>query len=115
MERKLSDKEAKSRPFGYLAFLPRLVRVARWHGYALCLHGSLVNDFDLVAIPWVADAADPHEFAEDIRQECGGLFGGRRHVDDPNFVTRDHGRIVYTIVMAFENFYIDLSVMPRTT
>jgi hypothetical protein len=42
----------------YAAIYPRLREVAREHGYALALHGSLTKDLDLLAVPWVVDADD---------------------------------------------------------
>jgi len=40
----------------YAVLYQRLVRVARDHGYALAMHGSLLADFDLVAVPWTWEA-----------------------------------------------------------
>ena len=34
------------------ALYPDLAEIAREHGYALAVHGSLARDFDLIAVPW---------------------------------------------------------------
>jgi len=36
----------------YAVVYPTLRDVAKLHGYALAIHGTMTRDFDLVAIPW---------------------------------------------------------------
>lgn len=94
-------------PLAYLAFLPRLVRVAQEHGYALAVHGSLARDFDLIAVPWVEKASPPETLAGAIRDACGGFYdeGEDYPVDKP------HGRQAWVINLG-GGPYIDLSIMP---
>lgn len=92
-------------PWGFLAFLPRLVAVGRAHGYALAVHGSLARDFDIIAAPWTDDAVDADDLAEAIRSAVGGVRGDTVH-------ERPHGRRGYVIHLG-AGPYIDLSVMPR--
>jgi hypothetical protein len=54
-----------------------LVAVARRHGYALAVHGSLARDIDLVAIPWIVEADEPEILAEAIRMTAATLGGLR--------------------------------------
>lgn len=100
--------------------LPALREVARAHGYALALHGSVERDIDLIAVPWVADARSPASLAEALRAKCeesarfaiwplrheGEQEGGS--ADKP--VRKPHGRLGYSILLA-GGPYIDLSVM----
>lgn len=102
------EQRKRARPLCYVALLPRLIEVAKGLGYSLCVHGSLVRDFDLVAVPWVEDAADPAELVAAIAQTCGGVFvdNGEKPTQKP------HGRLAWTIHTGAE-MYVDLSVMPR--
>lgn len=95
-------------PFGALAFLPGVVDVARAHGYALTVHGSLARDFDFVAIPWTEDARPAEELAEAIRARVGGFV----HPPEEFPRHKPHGRLAWSIHLG-SGPYIDLSVMPR--
>jgi len=55
--KKLLDP-SPARAAAYVAMYPILLQVAKRHGYALAVHGSLHRDFDLVAIPWIEEASD---------------------------------------------------------
>lgn len=48
-----------ARAAAYAAFYPMLCQIARRHGYALAIHGSLHRDLDLIAVPWVEEASEP--------------------------------------------------------
>jgi hypothetical protein len=50
----------------YAALYPELASLARQHGYALAIHGSLQRDFDLVAIPWVEKPSEPQALVDAI-------------------------------------------------
>jgi hypothetical protein len=94
----------------YAALYPILCEVARAHGYALTIHGTLQRDMDLVAIPWTDEAADPEVLVKSLRDR-GQWFKfpeGHPILDsDP----KPHGRRAWTIPLMGETF-IDLSVMP---
>ena len=82
-------------------------------GYALAVHGSEVRDLDLLAVPWIDNPAyDQDGVADRIREVLGGKFGM------PLVTEKPHGRRAYVIhpkgKRTFgDNWYIDLSVMPR--
>ena len=82
-----------------------LTEVARTHGYALAVHGSMIRDFDLICIPWVTCPSTPREvvkaFAEIFR--IGQI---------PKPTLKEHGRLCYTLNFSFADCYIDLSFMP---
>lgn len=103
-----TEQRAHARPLCYLASLPRLIEVARQHGYALCVHGSLVRDLDLVAVPWTDEAGAPEDLVASVAEACGGVFvnNGERPAQKP------HGRLAWSIHTGAE-MYLDLSVMPR--
>lgn len=100
----------------YLMLAPHLTEVAQKHGYALAIHGSLQHDFDVVAFPWVEDAAAPEDL---VRAFCEAfavaVVGHERRallegVPPPEL--KPHGRMAWIIVLSLGS--MDLSVMPRT-
>jgi len=90
----------------YLGLYPELAEVARKHGYALAVHGSMARDFDLVAVPWVAGASD----AQNIIDEVTNTFA-IQCVGKPE--TKEHGRKCWTLSVSFGDCFIDFSAMPR--
>lgn len=102
----------------YCALYPELARIAREHGYALAIHGSGARDFDLVAVPWIAEAAEPQAVIDAmcaryaIRQLPRDVEHPEDRPKDPTI--REHGREVYTISVAWGHCSIDLSFMPRS-
>jgi hypothetical protein len=99
----------------YTAILPTLRDVARAHGYALGLHGSTERDLDLIAVPWVEDAADEATFIEALRSAVNGTIFSRTYP-----YAKPHGRRAWVIYIEGPPIstggapYIDLSVMPKT-
>jgi hypothetical protein len=92
----------------YAAMYPTLAEIARLHGYALAIHGSLQRDFDLVAIPWVDDPqpSDP----EVVVAAMEDRYVIRRVAD---IGIKPHGRIAYTLSIQWGDCAADLSFMPR--
>lgn len=109
----------------YAALLPELQRVAREHGYALAVHGSMATDLDLIAAPWTPEATDAETLAEAMREHLHGHFPpASRKVGEtwtivPNPEDKPHGRRAWSIhcspseTPVHSPCYIDLSVMPR--
>lgn len=107
----------------YCCLYPKLAAIARSHGYALAVHGSLQRDFDLVAVPWTETALDARTLYEAIANECShdGPSESAKFVDG-QWVSVDlrepelklHGRLCWTIILHHTAF-IDLSVMPRVS
>lgn len=99
----------------YANLLPQLRQVAREHGYALGIHGSMATDFDLIACPWTDEVSSAEVLAEAMREAVGGAFKQPEWVTDRNPSTRPHGRLAWSIHLdpSLTYPYIDLSVMPR--
>ena len=55
---------SKTLPTCYAVYYRKMADRARDLGYAVTLHGSLLRDADMVAIPWTDKAVDPNELAE---------------------------------------------------
>ena len=114
------EKNRPAFPALYSLLYPSMVAVARAHGYALALHGSLARDMDLIAAPWAEDAVPAEELVEAICQDIGGMIlgGGRRDPLSGDFVPhqdpveKPHGRLAWALHLT-GGAYIDISVMPR--
>jgi hypothetical protein len=106
----------------YACALPALVEVARQHGYALSVHGSMHTDLDLIAVPWIEEASEAEELVEAIRACIGGMFSGGAETAKQALVDKPHGRRSCSILPS-EQFlgvpplpfkpWIDLSIMPK--
>lgn len=90
----------------YACVYSQLAEIARDNGYALAAHGSLASDFDLVCIPWVADAGEPQTVVDAITSAFA-----IEQIGEP--CLKEHGRIAYTISFSFGECRLDLSFMPR--
>ncbi len=102
----MSNKPPASYAPVYAAMYPELAEIAKHHGYALAIHGSLRRDYDLIAIPWIEFPSNPgiviQEFVETFSMNVIG--------DGTN---KPHGRIAWTLSVDYGECAIDLSFMPR--
>lgn len=100
----------------YVAMYPALCDAAFSQGYALAVHGSVVRDFDLIAIPWTHGARPVEELIEALRAACGGWIYAPHTKRDPT--PKPHGRLAWTIHLggALDGkeaaAYLDVSVIP---
>lgn len=98
-----------SMTISYLAALPHIQRVAREHGYAVGVHGSLARDLDVIAVPWVEEASEPDVLVQAIIDALEGFISP----EDPEVPLRlPHGRLCYPIHLGAGR-YVDLSITPR--
>ena len=108
-----------ARAAAYVALYPRLLQIARNHGYALCAHGSFHRDMDLVAIPWIESASSPVELIRHIKKAVKAVThheDGDRHFKDCNPTKKPHGRMSYSLHFTNSGMYggyLDISVMPK--
>ena len=114
----MDNKKPPPRPAASYALLyPCLAKVAKKLGYALMLHGSMVNDLDMVAIPWIEDAADPEELVTAIKEGIGGFTDWDTGKDR----NKPHGRKAFLIWFngldcpKGGRVCIDLSIMPKSS
>jgi hypothetical protein len=92
----------------YCAMYPELARIARRHGYALAIHGTLGRDMDLICVPWADVVAEPRAVLDEITSTFAlRLVGG-----EPT--QKNHGRLAYTISIAWGECAIDMSFLPRS-
>lgn len=83
----------------------KMKKVARLHGYALTVHGSMRRDLDIVAVPWVEDASDWEVLLKDLVIAAEGVL--QQEACPP----KSHGIQAYNI-MIMGHLYIDLKIVP---
>lgn len=104
----------------YAQLLPRVREAAKNLGYAIAIHGSMQRDLDLLAIPWIEDAAEAEALVAEVAKAVDGFVIGNedrnfdRGVVDCNPTKQPHGRKSWNICWGGRPF-IDLSVMPRVS
>lgn len=102
----LSKKpKAHYAPVYAAACYPGFAEIARKHGYALAVHGSLARDFDIIAIPWIEAPSDP----EIVVKELVETYSLWQTHDKKEML---HGRLCWTLTIGFGECFCDLSFMP---
>jgi hypothetical protein len=94
----------------YAAFYPMLAELSRQNGYALAIHGSVVRDFDLVAIPWTKSATSMDTLITTIAKYAG-MFSADKSKILLGPEEKEHGRKAWSILMG-NGAVIDFSIMP---
>lgn len=103
----LDEKKPTYAPAYMVGIYPALVTIAKEHGYALALHGSLQRDLDLIAVPWVSEASEPEALLNALCVEFDTPTNNKDRKPD----IRPHGRLSWSIPLWW-GAYIDLSIMP---
>ena len=93
-------------PSLYASLYPWMQEIAKEHGYALAIHGSLRRDMDVIAVPWIEDAADAEVLVAALVERIGLIE------DAASPAAKPHGRRAYGLVLS-DNAYVDLSVLPK--
>lgn len=89
----------------YAALYPELAEVARSHGYALAVHGSLARDFDLIAVPWAESVSEPGAVVAELVRDFALTLTA-------DATEKPHGRRCYTLSVGFGECFLDLSFTP---
>lgn len=90
----------------YAALYPALAEIARKHGYALAVHGSMQRDFDVISVPWIETAGEPKDVVDEIMANFA-----MKVIGDVDTVW--HGRQRWQLAIMGE-FSVDLQFMPRS-
>jgi len=103
------ETQYKWLPALYATYYGILVEVAKEHGYALGLHGTLTRDFDIIAVPWTQEASSHL----DLLKAINNIIGIDRRSEKPFDSTeiKPHGRVSYTLQCGGGG-YFDISIMP---
>lgn len=97
---------AKQPVIAYACLYQRLALLAREHGYALAMHGSMTADCDLIAVPWTHEAS-----SEDVLLEAFAVAA-------PGYLLRDDwpgerpAGVRKHIIHLGGGPYLDLAVVP---
>ncbi|MBL3522815.1 hypothetical protein IM876_09080 [Serratia plymuthica] len=89
----------------YCSLYPALAEIARKHGYAMAIHGTMARDFDLICIPWIDEPSLPQAVVDEITATYATT-----DITNPGF--KPHGRLAYSVCFGFGEFFADLSFMP---
>lgn len=91
----------------YACLYPELAKIFINNGYALAVHGSLANDFDLIAVPWAKKVNKPITVIRQIIKKYAFWLINKEPVK------KNHGRVAYTISLQFGKAYLDISFLNK--
>lgn len=118
MSKRLLDP-SPARAAAYVALYPLLLQIAKRHGYALAVHGSLHRDFDLIAVPWIEEASEPltliKAFKKATRTVTQHEETDHKWAKDCSPTQKPHGRVSYSLHVTNSGMYggyLDISVLP---
>ena len=131
------DNTAKTnhaKPSLYAFYFEVIKEIGLKYGYNILLHGSMIRDLDLVAIPWETAIGDIEQMVDEIANVIGGHIliqnKSANNTEGDRFGIKPQGRVVYIIninrdfEMKYDGnvskikehsdpqYYIDLSVLP---
>lgn len=102
----------------YASALPKLQEIANSLGYAMCVHGSMQRDLDIVCVPWVENAEEPAVLIRALKRSFKGIRPTNHMIKNPE--KKPHGRLAWSFYFTtaeastLNGPYIDISVMPRS-
>lgn len=94
----------------YVTLYPGLCDVARSHGYALAIHGSLITDMDCVAVAWTNEISSKSILAENLKWYLSMLFP-ESTMSEPE--QKPYGRVAYLFDLG-NGAQLDLSIVGDT-
>ena len=110
MKRSANHHAERCRELANILIVP-LREVARRHGYALAVHGSLSYDIDLIACPWTTTCTSAESVAAAIQEAVRAIVGHAENIGEDGPERKPHGRLAWSFHMG-GGPYVDLSVMP---
>lgn len=115
-EKQYPPEPERTKPAFYAALYPALLETAQQHGYTLACHGSMMRDFDLVAVPWTEKARAAEDLIRAIvlihaADETAFPLNAERALASVS--EKPHGRRAYTVLLGGGGPRLDISVMPR--
>lgn len=73
--------------------IEKICQIARKHGWAIGVHGSLERDIDLIAVPWTEEASGTWDLFEELRDTIGAAHSSAR-----GDLRKPHGRQALMII-----------------
>jgi hypothetical protein len=97
----------------YAVMYKGLTGIAREHGYALAIHGSLDSDLDLIAVPWVKHSSKLNVLVDALSGLIEAVYDAPFDKNNPE--RKPHGRIAYNLYLD-NGCKVDLSIVsqPKT-
>lgn len=80
-------------------------------GYTLAIHGSMVRDMDLVAVPWIEDCKPVLYLVEKLCEAAGATIYKNLPYKETK---KPHNRTTYSLAI-LDDWCIDLSVVSPFT
>jgi hypothetical protein len=108
-QRKFRDETMRVTIGQFNTLIGQVRGAAKQCGYAIAVHGSLLRDIDLLAVPWTREAKAPTTLLKAVVEACNRFNVG--HLKSRTPEKKPHGRRAWVIYV--KGTYIDLSVMPR--
>ena len=93
----------------YVAYFGIIQKLANKHGYALCIHGSVTRDFDLIAVPFESKVSPHIDLLRDIRDAVGLEPVNGQPYDEMGY---DHHMRTCYVVGCGAGGYFDISFTP---
>lgn len=110
MSKEKEEITTNGRAVFYSVLWPSFRQAAIDVGWSIALHGSMANDMDMMAMPWVENAKPVEDLVKAI-SDCIGETVWKDHHSKP-FFGKPHGRVVYTFSIN-SDWYIDLSIIQN--
>jgi hypothetical protein len=102
----LSKKQIRSdRASIYANFIPILRKEAERSGYAMAIHGSMINDLDLICVPWVEKVVTPKTLIRRLMKKYNCL-----EIQKSKIQKKPHGRIAVVISVSGQVAF-DISII----
>ena len=108
MVKKRGELNLDGRSAFYTMLFNKMKEKAADLGYALTVHGSMMSDMDMIAVPWVEDVAEPIELVTEISKFLEPTIWKDHHFKENE--DKPHNRVVYTMSI-YSDWYIDLSII----
>lgn len=109
MSKTKDEVRVEGKPVFYVVLFNPMKRAALDLGWALTIHGSMHSDMDLIAVPWVEDAAPVEDLVKALNDCIGETVWKESNLKKS--ADKPHGRIVYSLSI-YADWYIDLSIIP---
>lgn len=96
------------------ADIAKIIKTGKGLGYNITLHGSLMRDLDIVAIPWIDNCASSDKLIQKICKDCElEIIDNNEQEENNGIAFKPHGRIAVSLINHGKWMtYVDLSIMP---
>ena len=108
MSKNREARTCNGRPAFFASIYEDIRQCAMGWGWAVALHGSLINDMDIMAMPWAEEAIKFEELIDKISKLFDENFMAENYTI--TYDEKPHHRVVATIPI-WADFYLDISTI----